>query len=82
MDQETALVNDPMFSPKAIENFSGKNEKPAGKRIGRFKNMAIETVEEKCPVCYRNHNIDECEDLKKVPVGERSKIFFRKRLCY
>ena len=82
VDQETTLVNDPMFSQQAIESFNGKREKQPERRNRRLKTLAIEAVEEKCPICSSNHDIDECEDLKKLPVDERSKVIFKKKLCY
>ena len=82
VDQETTLVNDPMFSRQAIEGFNGKSEKQPEKRNRRLKTLATEAVEEKCPICSSNHDIDECEDLKKLTVDERSKVFFKKKLCY
>ena len=81
VDQET-LVNDPMFSRQAIESFNGKNEKQPERRNRSLKTLATEAVEEKCPICSSNHDIDECEDLKKLPVDERSKVFFKKKFCY
>ena len=82
VDQETTLVNDPMFSRQAIEGFNGKSEKQPEKRNRRLKTLATEAVEEKCPICSSNHDNDECEDLKKLTVDERSKVFFKKKLCY
>ena len=82
IDQETTLVNNPMFSRKAIEGFNGKSEKQPEKRNRRLKTLATEAVEEKCPICSSNHDIDECEDLKKLTVDERSKVFFKKKLLW
>ena len=76
------MVNDPMFSRQAIASFNEKSEKQSERRNRRLKTLATEAVEEKCPICSSNHDIDECEDLKKLPVDERSKVFFKKKLCY
>ena len=37
VDQETTLVNDPMFSREALECYSEKSEKPNDKRYRRMK---------------------------------------------
>ena len=74
--------NNPMFSRQAIESFNRKSEKQSERRNRRLKTLATEAVEEKCPICSSNHDIDECEDLKKLPVDERSKVFFKKKFCY
>ena len=80
VDQETTLLNDPLFSQEAIENFSGKSEKSLEKSSKRIKTMAPETAVEKSPFCGGNHGVEQCENLKKLTVNERSKAFFRKRL--
>ena len=82
MDQETTLVNDPMFSQEAIGIFSGKFEKSLERKSRKIKTMATETAVEKCQFCGGNHDVEQCEDFKKLTVNERSKTFFRKRLCY
>ena len=71
-----------MFLREAIESFNGKSEKQPERRNRRLKALATEAVAEKFPICSSNHDIDECEDLKKLPVDERSKVFFKKKLCY
>ena len=76
------MVNDPMFSRQAIASFNEKSEKQSERRNRRLKTLATEAVEEKCPICLSNHDFDECEDLKKLPNNERSKVFFKKKLCY
>ena len=70
-----------MFSQQAIESFNGKSGKQPEKR-NRLKTLATEAVEEEYLICSSTHDIDECEDLKKLPVDERSKVFFKKKLCY
>ena len=71
-----------MFSRQAIESLNGKIEKQRERRNRRLKTLTTEALEEKCPICSSNHDIDECEDLKKLSVDERSKVFFKKKLCY
>lgn len=48
----------------------------------KHKTLAIETVEEKCPFFSKHHDIDECRDLKRLTIGQRSKTFFRRNLCF
>ena len=82
VDQEKTLVNDSTFSQEAIGIFSGKSEKSLERKSRKIKTMATETAVEKCPFCGGNHDVEQCEDFKKSTVNERSKTFFRKRLCY
>ena len=63
VDQETTLVNNPMFS-----------------RYRRVKSLAIETKVGDYPLYPARHGIEECDELKRLPVNERSKIFFKKKL--
>ena len=74
VDQETTL--DPMFSREALECYSGRSEKPSDKRYRRMKSLAIETKIGDCPFCSSRHDIEECDEFKKLPVNEKSKAFF------
>ena len=82
VDQETTLINDLMFSREALECYSKKSEKANDKGYRRVKLLAIETKNGDCPLCSARHDIEECDGLKKTPVNERSKAFFKKKLCY
>ena len=82
VDQETTLVNDPMFSREALECYSERSEKPSDKRCRRVKSLAIEIKIGDCPFCSARHDIMECDEFKKLPVNERSKVFFKKKLCH
>ena len=55
MDQETTLVNDPMFLREAIGIFDGKSENSLERKSRKIKIMAIETAGEKWPFCDGNH---------------------------
>ena len=77
MDQETTLIND-LFSREALECYSKKSEKANEKRCRRVKSLAIETKNGDCPLCSARHDIEECDGLKKIPVNERSKAFFKR----
>ena len=67
VDQETTLVNDLMFSRKALECYSEKSEKLNGKRYRRVKSLAIEMKIGDCPSCSARHDIEECDELKWLP---------------
>ena len=96
VDQETTLVNDPMFSREALECDSEKAEKPNDKRYRRVKPLAIEMKLGDCSLCsarhdieecdefkrFARHDIEECDEFKRLQVNERSKVFFKKKLFY
>ena len=62
-----------MFSRQTIESFNGKSEKQPERTNRRLKTLAIEAVEEKCPICSSNHVIDECEDLKNYQLMKEAR---------
>ena len=80
--QETTLVNDLMFSRESLECYNEKSQKPDEKRCRKVKSLTIETKIGDCPLRSTRHDIEECDELKKLPVNERSKVFFKKKLCY
>ena len=82
VDQETSMVNDPMFPREALECYCENLEKPNGKRYRRVKSLRIETKINVCSLCSARHGIEECDELKKLLCNDRSKVFFKKRLCY
>ena len=47
-----------------------------------MKPLAIETKIRDCPFCSARHDKEECNEFKKLTVNERSKVFFKKKLCY
>ena len=46
-----------------------------------MKSLAIETKIGECPFCSARHDIEEYDELIKLPVKEKSKVFFQKKLC-
>ena len=56
----------------ALEYYSEKSEKPNEKRFRRIKSLAIETKIGECPLCSARHEIEECDEIKKLPVNGRS----------
>ena len=47
-----------------------------------MKSLAIETKIGDCPFFSARHDIEECDEFKKLSVNERIKVFFKKKLCY
>ena len=45
-----------------------------------MKSLTIERKIGDCPVCSARHDREECDEFKKLPVNERSKVFFKKKL--
>ena len=70
------------MDPEAIEWYSERSEKPNHKRYRRVKSLAIETKTGDSPFFSARHDTEECDEFKKLSVNERSKVSFRKKLCY
>ena len=47
-----------------------------------MKSLRIEAKINVCSLCSARHGIEEFDELKKLPCNDRSKVFFKKRLCY
>lgn len=52
----------------------GKLTKQLHTKKIKLKTLAKEIVEEKCSICSKNHNIHECEGLKKLTTDGRLSI--------
>ena len=82
MDQETTLVNDPISSREELQGNSERSGKPNGKRYRRVESLAIEGKIGNCPFYSARHDIERCDEIKKLQVNESSKVFFKRELCY
>ena len=94
IDEETTLLNDPLFSRDAVSQYQEKKEKyDQKKKVNTFlAKTEIQTNESfklkaqkeeiECPVCGKSHGIEDCADFLKLSIEERSKMIFKKKLCY
>ena len=92
VDEETILVNDPLFSREAISQYVNKpdkfNQQDKRKNVKSYlteTKIATETEEvskRKCPACDKNHDLDACQLYLAKPIEERSKFLFKNKLCY
>ena len=81
------LVNDPLFSRKAVGQYEDKPLKPhKSKKIQSYATKETSGNEKretsKCPICEGQHDIEECTTILEKPVEDRSKTIYKKRLCY
>ena len=66
-------------------NSTDKIGRKMSNQISTETKMATETEEvfkKKCSACDRNHDLETCQLYLAKPVEERSKLLFRKNLCY
>ena len=85
VEEEVVLVNDPLFSKKALKEYIDKNEKVNKKRHTKtYVTQTSEQAKEKkeCQICGDGHDADDCSIFNGQTVEERSKTLARKKLCY
>ena len=44
--------------------------------------LKAQKEEIECPVCGKSYEIEDCADFLKLSIEERSKMIFKKKLCY
>ena len=78
-DEETLLVNDPIFSREAITGYVGTQEKSDNLRKRRSNNKNYGSfatdidhhqpeTQDKCILWCHKHNLDNCEEYKKKSI--------------
>ena len=98
VEDEMTLVNDPLYSREAVSQYLEKGPTRQGQRGDRrkFHTMATKTNnssesmqkgnkmsnERTCPVCGEKHDIEDCKYYLQQTLEERSKLIFKKKLCY
>ena len=75
IEENSALVNDPLFSSSAVDECL---EKPAKLARRSFKmnltgGKEDRNQKEKCQMCQKNHDLDVCFKYKQIQVDERKK---------
>ena len=91
ISEETMLVNDPLFSEEAIEQFNEKRSSKIGntkKRISIFVTSlkkddisGLQKVEMSCIAYGKSHILDTCEHFMKKTLKEKTKLLAKKKCC-
>ena len=83
VNEETILVNDPIFSREAIQEYVMHPQKKLNKhKIGNFATHSTKEVFTICPPCEGKHNLDDHMSFKENDLQERSRFLFVQKLCY
>ena len=82
--REPILVNDPIFSREAVQEYATHPEKKLNryKKIGNFATQSTIEVFMKCPLCDDKHDLDECKSFKEKVLQEMNRFLFEQKLCY
>ena len=98
VEDEMTLVNDPLYSKEAVSQYLEKRPTRQGHRGDRSKFHAMATKtdnsseglqkgnktssERTCSVSGKKHDIEDCKYYLQHTLEERSKLIFKKKLCY
>ena len=94
IEEETILMNDPLFSREVLADYHTKLEHPVRQKW--MKNYTIKEEDEnkkdvrgssednssKCKMCNGQLDLDECKAFNDMTVEERSKFLSKQNLCY
>ena len=91
ISEETILVNSPLFSKEAIEQYNEKRssrQENTKKRISTFVTnwkkddiSGLQKVEMSCIPCRKSHILDS-EDFMKNTLKEKMKLLAKEKRCY
>ena len=98
VEDEMTLVNDPRYSRKTVSQYLEKGPTRKRHRGDRRKFHAMTTKTDNsskdlqkgnkassgrtCQVCGERHDIEDCKYYLQQTLEERSKLVFKKKLCY
>ena len=81
VDEETTLVDDPLFSHEALTESQDDLKSKTKSRYSSFLSKD-ETNVNQCPLCTSHHDIEVCPQYLKLSVTERRRLLFQKHLCF
>ena len=94
VEEETLLMNDPLFLREALHEYAGQNDKAGNAKHKKLKNCYTKSEEKvtqnqssvnprkKFVFCDGSHDLDDCQFYNEIPVEERSKFLKENKLCY
>ena len=96
VEEETVLMNDPLFSRETLYEYTKHPEKSTHVNARKLKNcygkadekneMAVEQTKilasTKCKFCDGNHDLDDCQFYHGITVDDRSSFLKKNIFCY
>ena len=76
MDEETKLVNDPLFLEDVL--FESSKQHHGQGKLSYLKSNLSMNDELKCPLCQRNRDLEDCNEYQQKNTEEKRKFLFRK----
>ena len=94
VEEETTIMNDPLFSREALHEYTKGPEKQNQRRLRQMKSCFVKADKKKdacesselksslkCQFCDGNHDLDDCQFYNELSVEDRSS-FLKNKLCY
>ena len=82
IDVESRIVNDPLFSREALHGTSKLVNTPPT-MASLATGLEMQPVSQTCHMCSStSHDLDDCEEYKKLSRSARVKFLYEKKLCY
>ena len=95
VEEETTLMNDPLFSREALHEYTKGPEKQNQRRLRQMKSCFVKADKKKdacesselksslkCQFCDGNHDLDDCQFYNELSVEDRSSFLKKNKLCY
>ena len=94
VEEETLLINDPLFSREPLHDYAGQEEKVGNAKHKKLKNCYSKPKEKvtqnqssvnprkKCVFCDGSHEWDNCQFYTQILAEDRSKFLRENKLCY
>ena len=92
VEDEMTLVSDPLYSRDAVSQYIENQKFIKSKRftvntvkaeeLGKVDISKKLKVGNRCPLCSENHDIEDCVFFLQQTLEERSKLLYKRKLCY
>ena len=83
IDVESRIINDPLFSREALHGASKPVDNKTPAMASMATGMEVQPTSQACHMCgTANHDLDDCEEYKKLARSAKVKFLYEKKLCY
>ena len=82
IEEESVLVDDPLFSNSTVDEYLEKPVKPARRSLKMNLTEAKEDGNQKkeCQMCQKDHDFDACFKYKQLQVDETKRFLMKSKL--
>ena len=91
VEEETVLINDPLFSRETLHEYTNYPERSTHVKARKLKNyytkadqkaveQTVTVASIKCKFCDGNHDLDDCQFYREIAVDDRSSFLKKKQI--